>query len=236
MKVCVNEEAVVRWGQPLPPHYLPDDNERCIELPLAFELIRPYPLVLDAGCAMNHPNSHVYMRGRFIHATLSGETAYVEQDADGRIKPHQRRLYVSADIRALPFRAASMPAVACISTLEHIGGDNSHYRGAKECAFETAWRAVAELRRVASDLIVISVPFGRGEIHPSGRWRAWGAHDLSRLLALLQPATTQVAYYSNTGDGWTVAGPEIAERRAWRGEKRIQGLIVVRALVPEEAA
>jgi len=221
MKIFAGPGGPVQWGRPLPPKFAPEKNERCLELPLALLAVYRVSPILDAGCSLNKDDTHDWLRAHVVHINLSGEQAY----------RHPRRHYVTGDLRALPFADRSFPAVACVSTLEHVGMDNRHYRGGFETDPESMWAAVAELRRVTSDTLVISVPYGIAEPHPSGQWRACGPGDLGRLLTMLQPATTSVAYYGWEPEGWRGAGPELGKRRAWRGEKTVTGLAVIKALV-----
>jgi hypothetical protein len=69
---------------------------------------------------------------------------------------------VVADVRELPFEEASFDLAYCISTLEHIGRDNSVYavEGARDERGDEA--ALRELHRVARRVIV-SVPVGAAE-------------------------------------------------------------------------
>lgn len=221
MKILAGPGGPVQWGRPLPPRFAPKKSERCIEFPLALLAVYHAPLILDACCALNMKDTHEFLSSHLVHINLSGELAH----------RHPRRHYATADVRALPFRSRSFPAVACVSTLEHIGMDNRHYRGAFETDPDSVWQAVSELRRVASDVLVFSVPYGRPEPHPSGQWHAFGPSEMGRLLTALQPATTTVGYYAREPEGWRMAGPELSERQAWREQKTVTGLAVVLARV-----
>jgi len=220
MQVLAGPGGPVQWGKPL-RHFAPDKNERCLEIPLALLAVYRSPLILDGGCALNMKDAHDFLPSKIVHVNISGETAY----------QHPRRQYVSGDLRALPFGDKSFPAVTCLSTLEHIGCDNRHYKGDLETDPASRWQAVEELRRVASDVVVFSMPYGLSEMHPSGRWHPFGMEDLSRMLTLLQPATTTVAYYLREPSGWRTAGPIIGQQRAWRDQKMVTGLAVVMARV-----
>jgi hypothetical protein len=69
---------------------------------------------------------------------------------------------VQADLRDLPFEDAAFDVAIAISTLEHVGRDNSQYGlGAEEG--DSLDAALRELRRVAERLLV-TVPTGDGEL------------------------------------------------------------------------
>jgi len=67
-----------------------------------------------------------------------------------------------ADVRKLPYADGSFDLVTCISTLEHIGMDNSewHIEGGQET--EGDLKALVEMRRVLSGegRLPVTVPFG----------------------------------------------------------------------------
>jgi len=219
MEITVGPGSPVQWGVPLPPKFNPTENERCLEVPLALAIAVWSPLVLDAGCALNIPNLHQWTPSTYVHVTLGQERVY----------SHRRRQYVVADLRTLPFPDRAFPCVLCISTLEHVGMDNRHYGHSAEAAPDSVWRAVSELRRVCKGALVISVPYGRPEAHPGGKWRAFGSEDIERIGQMLQPATVRVCCYARETDGWRVADRTIGGARAWRDDKTVTGLAVIRA-------
>jgi hypothetical protein len=71
---------------------------------------------------------------------------------------------VQADLRDLPFDDESFDVAIAISTLEHVGRDNTQYGLASEEA-DTLESALRELRRVAKRLLV-TVPTGELELLP----------------------------------------------------------------------
>ncbi|MBI2100048.1 MAG: methyltransferase domain-containing protein [Candidatus Vogelbacteria bacterium] len=76
--------------------------------------------------------------------------------------------YLYGDIRELPFKDNHFDGIACVSTLEHIGMDNSlvytdgKYKESKPADFLLAIR---ELQRVLKPggVILLTVPFGQSE-------------------------------------------------------------------------
>ena len=221
LEITIGPGGPVEWGLPLPPKFRPESSERCIEVPLALSVAVWCPLVLDAGAALNIKNVHASLPSTLMHVTLGSEKHYA----------HSRRQYARADLRALPFTDRAFPGVLCVSTLEHIGMDNRHYGHAGQSEPDSVWDAVRELRRVCGGVILLSVPFGRAEVHPSGRWRAFGSEDIDQIAAILTPASIRVACYALELDGWRMADPTIGDRRAWRDDKTVTGLAVVRAIL-----
>lgn len=223
INLTIGPGGEVRWGCPLPPNYRVDENERCIELPLVLTITHDTPLILDAGCALNYPKTHTWVRGHIVHVGLGREPHHA----------HARRHYVEADLRNLPFRTASCPSVVCVSTLEHIGMDNRHYGWDANTRFRESWvRAAIELRRVATETILVTVPCGRSETHPSGRWAAFDERDLAILLQLFAPIDYSLAGYQKDETGWRLAPPAaLYEESAWNAEGQVVGMAALWAQV-----
>src|SRR6185295_2377352 len=165
-------------------------NERCIELPLAvaFMQLGQVSSVLDAGCALNHKiGGDLVTDITHVTLTLSNETQIA----------HPHRHYAEADFRDLSlFPDRSFDRVACISSLEHVGCDNTRYDGPVEDAPETVRFAAKELWRVTRGAILFTVPF---RMEP-WRERAWRYFTPGTLEQILVPHA-QVVFYRRAEDG-----------------------------------
>jgi hypothetical protein len=182
------------WGQPV--RGIDWKNERCIEIPLSGSLAgfgKP-GRVLDAGCALNVilPDEPVADVTHFTN-TLAYEKQY----------PHPRRAYVAGDLRDLSrYPDGWFDRVLCVSTLEHVGMDNSNYGGVAEADPASSARAAAELWRVTKARLFLTVPFSLTEaMHGLGKFQYFTPDTLPTLT----PAGAETAYYAKLGDGW--AGP-----------------------------
>ena len=157
--------------------------------------------VLDAGSTLNHP--HILDRALPLVDDLMIVTLEPEDDAyplRGGVS------YVYADLRALPFADQTFDLAVSISTLEHIGMDNTIYRvddrPATDPVAEVA-RAAAELRRVVrpGGRILVTVPFGRAEDH--GWFRQFDAEALERLVADFGGReAAAIAFFRYHATGW----------------------------------
>src|SRR5580765_6537366 len=139
------------WRQPMVGMVGP--NDRCVELPLAvgFMQLQIPGEILDAGCALNQ-NISGDIQARLTHVTQS-----FKREAR---HPGVNRRYVEADLRDLSmFPDQYFDRVLCISTLEHVGCDNSRYCGPIENCPETIALAAQELWRVCGGGLLLSVPF-----------------------------------------------------------------------------
>ena len=136
-----------------------------------------------------------------------------------RRRPSRRGIeYVYADVRKLPFADSAFDVVACISTLEHIGMDNTRYGGAARAHGDVGTEtraAFAELLRVLAPggTLYASVPFGAREDH--GWLRQLDQADLDDLLGVAEPGNASFVYaYSRKG--WQLTPPESAADSRYR--------------------
>lgn len=190
----------VVWGASLSPaEPVEGINERCIELPLALDVMalqRP-GRVLDAGCALNgHLSEH--MEASVFHLT---QNVVSEKNYGHLTRPLS---YVSADLRDLSvFADGAFDRTVCVSTLEHVGLNNATYLGSVETCPESMCDAVRELCRVTAHALLITVPFCDP---PQGceQWRFLGLRDLQQMARILftHGFDAETRFYAKTDGGW----------------------------------
>ena len=129
----------------------PGVDERPVEIPWCLSRVRPGERVLDVGYAFAE---RIYLEGL---GALGGVTGVdlVQADVPGVEG-------VQADLRNLPFDDAAFDVAIAISTLEHVGRDNTQY-GLDAEDDDTLDAALRELRRVAKRVLV-TVPTGEREL------------------------------------------------------------------------
>jgi ubiquinone/menaquinone biosynthesis C-methylase UbiE len=201
-------EAVGR-GDPLPSGYGVGFDERVVEFPWAFAQ-GIHGRVLDAGSALNH--EHIVDRT----LRLVDELHVVTLEPEELGFTERRVSYVYADLRDLPYKDAYFDTVVCLSTLEHVGMENTRYGvtdpRSDDPVAEMA-RAIAELARVSAGPMVFSVPYGRREDH--GWFRQFDRADVETLLdAADRQASVTVFRYS--ADGWDVSDLDAAADAEYR--------------------
>jgi SAM-dependent methyltransferase len=199
--------ARFRRGEPLPTGYGAGVDERCVEYPWLLSRLDGRPeRMLDAGSSLNH---------EFIldQPALRPKTLHVLTLAPEREAFWQRGIsYIYGDLRDLPIQDGFYDCVACISTLEHVGFDNSQYLGRVSPGVggpDDCLLAVKELRRVLKPggTLLLTVPFG-----VALRLSAFQQFDramLDRALQAFGAAQEKTeTFYRYTSGGWSVARAE----------------------------
>ena len=143
----------------------PGSDERPIEIPWCLSRYAGERRVLDVGYAFAEP---AYLAGLLgLGAPELTGVDLVRAEVPGLAG-------VQADLRDLPFEDGAFDFAIAISTLEHVGRDNTQYGLAAEGS-DSLDAALRELCRVCARLLV-TVPTGAGEllpeqaVHAPGDW------------------------------------------------------------------
>jgi FkbM family methyltransferase len=204
--------ASVAAGKRLPGGYGTGFDERVVEYPWLFGN-GISGRVLDAGSTFNHP--HILDLALPLVSSLTITTLKPEPQSF----PERGVSYVFGDLRALPFRDNWFDTTVSISTLEHVGMDNSVY-GTPAARAADADRevavAAAELRRVTrpGGRILVTVPYGLSEDH--GWFRQFADDDVQRLIAAFGPARSRTVVYRYSARGWQRSSLRRAADAAYR--------------------
>lgn len=205
-KAINDKELMERFkdSRSLPEKYGYALDERVVEYPWVLSRISASEdgNFLDAGSALNIKEileSPVLKNKKITIANLNPETNCFWQNNIS---------YVFADIRELPFKESCFNYITCISTLEHIGMDNSiyiedqKYKEEKVFDFE---KAILELKRVLKPggKLLITVPFGKYQNF--GRFQQFDTKLVDRVLEIFQSSEKYVSYYKYTKDGWNIS-------------------------------
>ena len=172
--------------------------ERVVELLLARLSYGPGGLVLDVG----HANSMECHRDMIRSLPTPREITGIDM-----AEPvyDVRELYarsVRGDICATEFADDTFDLVWCISSLEHIGMDNSGY-GEPDSGGATAERAMAEMLRITrpGGSVLVTVPYGKREDH--GWFRNFDQETWQVLLDTVRDrAAAHELYFGHGQGGW----------------------------------
>jgi glycosyltransferase involved in cell wall biosynthesis/SAM-dependent methyltransferase len=201
-----------RHRAPLPADYGVGYDERVVEFP--WLLTRDLAgRVLDAGSTLNHPHTLVRVRPRVEE--LHVVTLAPEQEA----YPFLDVSYLFADLRLLPLRDATYDRVVSLSTLEHVGMDNSQYGSSAPRAEDPDAElrcALRELRRVLKPggTLLFTVPFG--EPDDFGWLRVFSTEDIEALVGAFEPDEVARTFFRYDAGGWQLSTAEEAARERYR--------------------
>jgi SAM-dependent methyltransferase len=200
------DDGVLKPGAPLPEGYGFRMDERVIEYPWVYSRLSGDPgLMLDAGAALNH--GFLVRRLPVSKAKLSICTLAPEKQC------HWRRSisYVFCDLRSCTFRSGIFDSIVSISTIEHIGLDNTMLYTTDETKHENdseGFRAaVREFRRLIrpGGVCFITVPYGKA--CNRGWFQVFDATMIRTVLDEFHPVHQEIDYFGYSPDGWHPSDP-----------------------------
>jgi hypothetical protein len=195
------DAGVLAPGSPLPRGYGFRLDERVIEYPWVYARLPGNPgQMLDAGATLNY--DFLVKRPPVSAARLSICTLAPEQQC------HWRRgiSYIFDDLRCSSFRSEIFDTLVSISTIEHIGLDNTllytRDPGKRECDRDGFRAAVREFRRVLrpGGVCFITVPYGKASMR--GWFQVFDRTMIETVLDDFQPAQQELAYFGYSPQGW----------------------------------
>ncbi len=185
--------AARRRGERITSHFAPPrTDERVVEIPWVLSRLRPSGRVLEIGYAYAEP--------AYLAALIRSGVELVGVDLATRDVEGMET--VVADVRKLPFEDGSVDQALLVSTLEHVGSDNSVYGLPVERDGRARVRALRELRRVLSPdgRLLVTVPLG--EPGDYGWFRQEDEEGWMRLFEKGWLEVEESETYELTRDGW----------------------------------
>ncbi|KRR06758.1 hypothetical protein CQ12_32065 [Bradyrhizobium jicamae] len=206
-KSCIEaaiDGSAVRTGQPLPDSFGIAIDERVVEYPWLFDRLRrgdrPLGRVLDAGSTLNH--EFILDREPLRGADLTIMTLAPEK----RCYWYKGYSYVFGDFRKTRFQDQVFDTIISISTLEHVGLDNTIlYTNdpAKSEANKYGFvDAIREFKRILAPggRCLITVPYGRYE---NFDWfQIFDKEMIQTLIETFSPAFFDLEFFQYGPAGW----------------------------------
>jgi hypothetical protein len=195
------DNGVLLDGRDLPTGYGIAMDERVVEYPWLFGRLKSVGKMLDAGSTFNH--DFLLTRSPLKGADLTVMTLAPEK----RCYWYLGCSYVFGDLRKTYFADGAFDTIASISTIEHIGLDNTMlYTSASEYAESNEYgfvAAVKEFRRIIrpGGTCFISVPFGRRDSF--GWYQVFDLAKVDAVVEAFQPTSHQIDYFGYTKNGWS---------------------------------
>ncbi|MFA6475017.1 MAG: methyltransferase domain-containing protein [Patescibacteria group bacterium] len=189
--------------QPLPPEFAQRLDERLVEFPwLMSSLPKESGKLLDAGSTINHSyiiNQTVLQNKDITIMTLAPEDKSFWQ---------KRISYIYGDLRNAPLRDNWFDSVTCISTLEHVGMDNSIYTADKQyhqSDTTSHLKVIAELQRMLKPggRLYLTVPYGLFKV--MGFQQVFNAEMVQNVIKQFGGKVIEETYFKYTVDGWQLA-------------------------------
>lgn len=182
-------------------------DERVIEYPWMFTCIGDDPArILDAGSVLNF--DFILAQPKLSNKSVFISTLWPEPLCFWR----QKVSYVYEDLRDSCFRDEYFDVIVCLSTLEHIGLDNtllySKDPDRRENKPESYLDAIREFRRMLKPggKLLLSVPYGAFRNH--GWLQVFDARMIEKVKHAFQPSQASAWYFRYRENGWHVATPE----------------------------
>jgi SAM-dependent methyltransferase len=193
-------------GTVLPKGYGFRIDERIIEFPWVYSRLPRKPgKMLDAGSALNY--KFLINRAPVRNAELCICTLAPEKRCYWR----QGISYVYDDLRSPMFRSETFDTIVSISTIEHIGLDNTLLytadRTKKEDDDSGFRAAVREFRRIIrpGGICLITVPYGKA--CKRGWFQVFDSQTVQMVLDSFQSRNQELEYFGYFRDGWRAVEP-----------------------------
>ncbi len=175
-------------------------TERIIEIPWALSQYNSEKRVLEVGGS--HAEQEYIRELKRLRIPALHCIDISEKDAPDFIKR-------TADIRDSGFPDSYFNMILCISTIEHIGMDNTkYYSPAKEIQntenLSPDAHAILEMWRILKKdgKLIITVPFGK--LYNYGWFKHYDSESFSRLIGFIKYKALIKEFFIYTPEGWNV--------------------------------
>ena len=205
------DQKVLHESRDLPTKFGFGIDERIVEYPWVFSQLPSESItVLDAGSSLNH----AFLLDRLPLERL--KMTIMTLAPEKRCFWRRSLSYIYGDLRQPVFADASFDAVVSISTIEHIGLNNTLLYTSDSSKDENNvlgfLPAVKEFRRILKPggLCLVTVPYGKREI--SEWYQVFDAAMVREVVDAFQPTESHIEYFSYSSNGWQRAkADEVAD-------------------------
>lgn len=176
-------------------------DERIVEYPWFFSrLPSGSGTLLDAGSALNHAllveHPKIVEKNFFISTLAHEQIAFTNKNIS----------YVYEDLRSPCFRENYFDWICCISTLEHVGMDNTFLYTSDEAKHESStedYRKVIDALKIClkkNGRLFITVPYGKYKNH--GWFQVFDSHMMDSIVEIFNPSSYTETVFQYINDRW----------------------------------
>jgi SAM-dependent methyltransferase len=191
----------------LPKNYGYRLDARIVEIPWVFaQLNIQHESLLDAGSSLNNEvaiSAPVLANKKITIVTLAPESICFWRKGIS---------YIFGDLRDLDFKDNAFDLIVCISTIEHIGMDNSMYTKAGNLNDRVNSNdflvAIKELKRIlkTGGALFCTFPFGKYENH--GWFQQFDSQLTDTLIKCFNPVKHTETIFKYDPEGWIISNRE----------------------------
>jgi hypothetical protein len=194
-------------GRSLPDAHGYRTDERFVEYPWFFSRLKnSEKIILDAGSVLNH--RQILALPQLADRKLYISTLFYE----GRPEILPSPSYLYEDLRNMCFKDGFFDAVCCLSTLEHVGLDNTKLYSPNETDREndkySHLKAVSEMHRVLKPggSLYLSLPYGIYKNH--GWFQVFDGEMIQRIVDTFAPERFSATYFRYENDQWNFSNED----------------------------
>jgi SAM-dependent methyltransferase len=203
------DQKAVTPGRNLPQRFGIAIDERVVEYPWMFghlERQEKGARMLDAGSILNH--DFILRRPPFKGSDLTIMTLAPEKHCHW----YGGFSYVFGDLRNTFFKDSTFDTIICISTIEHIGLDNTLLYTSDHQHAESDGSgflsAAKEFRRILKPggVCYISVPYGAR--HNFGWYQVFDSLMVKQIVDVFGPSSHEIEFFGYSENGWQRASAD----------------------------
>jgi hypothetical protein len=192
---------------PLPAGYGFRLDERIVEYPWFLSRLPSGPgKLLDAGSVLNHELI-------VSHPSIAEKKLFISTLAPEPVAFWKRGInYVYEDLRDTCYRNDYFDWIVSLSTVEHIGLDNTllytRDKSKKEDDKTAYCKVLKEFRRILkpSGVLYLSFPFGKYRDH--GWFQVFDASMVDNVISVFSPSAVREDCFRYEADGWQLSTRE----------------------------
>ncbi len=207
LKEIPNDRALLEVfarGGSLPQAYGVGVDERIVEYPwLLSRMSSDAGLVLDGGSVLNYPfllDAPQLACKQLVIMTLAPESTMAKR---------QHVSYMFGDLRETLFKDGAFDLIVSVSTLEHVGMDNSKLYTQddqhNESQLDDYLKVIKEFHRILkpNGRFLMTVPFGKAQ--NLGWLHQFDSKRLNKAISAFGPALEAATYFKYGPEGWMVS-------------------------------